>query len=250
MNRSVLCYSLSLVVAALLFTIHVSAAEEAKKAAVDPSGTWRWEHDEGGETVKDVLKLNYDGKKLTGTFQGRRGPIEIVDAKIEEDKLTFGFSVEYDERTLKIKFAGIVKADKVDGTVTISSSEGSQDFPWTAQRSLHAIDVVGTWKLAIELPDGNVLTPQLKLKLDDEKKELAGEYTSDNAELEVSEIKVKDDKLFFNIRGDFDGATLTATYKVQPRGDKLAGEVEYDFNGQTGELEVKGKREAEKKDEK
>ena len=60
-------------------------------------------------------------------------------------------------------------------------------------------------------------------------------------------IQVKNNKLFFKISGDFGGSTLTANYKVQPRGDKLGGEIEYDFNGQTGELEVTGKREAEKK---
>ncbi|QDT49327.1 hypothetical protein Pan258_33760 [Symmachiella dynata] len=226
-----------------------STAVAAEKTAVDPSGTWRWEHDEGGETVKNVLKLNSDGKKVTGTYQGRRGPYEITDGKVDNDKLSFGFNVEYEGQTIEISFVGKIKADTVDGTVSMKSDEGARDYPWTAERGLKTADTVGTWKLSIELPDGNVLTPQLKLSLADDKKELKGEYTSDAAELDVSDIKVKNGKLFFKISGDFGGGTLTANYKVQPRGDKLNGEVEYDFNGQTGELEVTGKRDAEKKEE-
>lgn len=244
MKRFACFCSMTFAVAGFLFA---GTAVAAEKTAVDPSGTWRWEHEEGGETVKDVLKLNFDGKKVSGTYQGRSGPYEITDAKIEKNELTFGFSVEIDGRKFTIGFAGKMKGDKVDGTVTIKTDEGEQDFPWVAERNLNTTDVVGAWKLAIELPDGNVLTPLLKLSLSDDKKELKGEYTSNDSELDVSEIKVKNNKLFFKISGDFDGNSLTANYKVQPRGDKLAGEIEYDLNGQTGELEVTGKREAEKK---
>jgi len=239
------CYcSVTFTIVGLLLA---SSAVAAEKTTVDPSGTWRWEHDEGGETIKDVLKLNFDGKKVSGTYQGRRGPYEITDGKVEKDALTFGFSVDYEGQTIEISFTGKIKADTVDGTVSMKSDEGARDYPWTAERVLKAADTVGTWKLAIELPDGNLLTPQLKLSLSDDKKELKGEYTSDSSEMEVSEIQVKNNKLFFKISGDFGGSTLTANYKVQPRGDKLGGEIEYDFNGQTGELEVTGKREAEKK---
>ena len=251
MNRFAYLCGVTFTVAGMLLAVNAVAEEKSpaseKKTAVDPSGTWRWEHEEGGETVKDVLKLNFDGKKVSGTYQGRRGPYEIVEGKIEQDQISFGFSVEFEGQTIEIKFAGKIKGDNVDGTVSMKSDEGARDYPWVADRGLESSDTVGTWKMAIELPDGNVLTPQLKLSLSDDKKELKGEYTSNDAELDVSEIQVKNNKLFFKISGDFGGSTLTANYKVQPRGDKLAGEIEYDFNGQTGELEVTGKRETEKK---
>ena len=43
--------------------------------------------------------------------------------------------------------------------------------------------------------------------------------------------------------GEFNNNSLTATFTVQPRGDKCTGKVAYDLNGETGELEVKGNRE-------
>jgi len=235
----------------LLTGVTFTAADEKdeKKDAVDPSGTWRWEHDEGGETIKDILKLNYDGKKLTGTYTGRRGPFDIKDGKVEKDEVSFGFDIEADGRKFVIKFSGRVKKDDVDGTVAFEVDDESREFPWSAKRSLKAEDVVGTWNLAIETPNGNTLMPNLTLSLDKEKKKLSGNYTSSNGdvELDVSDIQVKDNHLRYTVSGEFNGNTLTAKYDVEPRGDKLSGKIAFEFNGESGELEVEGKRKAKKK---
>ncbi len=227
------------------------AADEEKKKDTDPSGTWRWEYDSNGETVHSVLKLTYDNKKLTGTYKGQTGPHELKNAKREDDKVSFGFDIDYEGRTINIAFEGTVADDKVDGTVSMGVDGESREFPWQAKRTLKNEDVVGSWKLRIQTPDGNVLTPKIAFSLDKEKKALTGKYTTsnDDYDLDVSDVKVKDHQLHFTVAGDINGNSISAKYNVQPRGDKLAGKIEIDFNGQGGELETTGKREIKKKKE-
>jgi hypothetical protein len=54
--------------------------------------------------------------------------------------------------------------------------------------------------------------------------------------------------LIFTISGEFDGTKLSAKYNVQPRGNKLTGQIEFDFNGESGELDVSGMRDTKKVD--
>jgi len=196
-----------------------------------------------------VLKLNFDGTKVTGTYKGRRDPIEIKNGKIEGDKLSCDFSVEFDGRKIAVKFEGNIKNDDLYGMVVIESNDDSREFPWRAKRSVEATDVVGTWKMQIETSNGNTLTPKLTLSQEGENKELKGAYESTNGDvkLDVAKIQVKDNQLSFTISGEFDGNKLTAKYTVQPRGDKLSGKIDFNFNDQSGELKVKGKRETKKK---
>ena len=68
---------------------------QEKPVAVDPSGTWRWEYELNGESMKDSLKLNIDkDNKVVGIYQGRsEKTIEIKDGKMEGDSLSFYFSL-------------------------------------------------------------------------------------------------------------------------------------------------------------
>ena len=67
------------------------------------------------------------------------------------------------------------------------------------------------------------------------------------------QAKVKPHRTFrFNecccnpFNADFDGGTLVVDYKGRPYGDKLNGKLDYDMNGQTGELEFRAKRTSKK----
>jgi hypothetical protein len=242
----ILSSGLALLLVSMIVTVASPGwAADDNQAAVDPSGTWRWEHDEGGETIKDVLKLNIDDDgEVTGTYQGRIGPIDLDEAEVEGDALSCDFEIEFGENTIEVEFEGTIDGDSVTGTVAISGGDESQEFPWVASRSVEDSDVVGSWDIMIELEDGNTLTPTLEVKQDKDSTELVGSYSSLNgdAELNVEEVKVSDNKLTFTVSGEFNGNTLTADYEVAPRGNKFSGTVAYDFNGQTGELDVEGKR--------
>ncbi|MEZ6063426.1 MAG: hypothetical protein R3C19_24020 [Planctomycetaceae bacterium] len=223
--------------------------DAAKKEAVDPSGTWHWEHDENGVSVKDALTLNYDRKanQLTGRYKGNIGPIKIENGRIDGDKLEFRFDVDLEGTKIGLKFDGVIKGEEVNGTVSIDASGQTAEFPWTAARSLEPEDVAGTWSLKLETPDGNTLTPTVKFTVTGDS--IKGDYTGLNGQFQAAakDVTVKDGKLMFTVSGERDGNTLTAKYTVTPKGDSLSGKIAYDINGNAGELDVIGTRKTDEK---
>lgn len=215
--------------------------EKPATAKVDPSGVWRWTHEENGETVKDLLTLNFDGKQVSGKYKGRVEKA-IEQAKLDGNKLTFQFDVDYEGMKIVIKFDGTLKDDSVDGKVLIDANGQTQEFPWSAKRTLEEEDVVGTWKILIKTDSDRTLEPELILSKKDGK--LTGIYKSKdiNQEFDAKEIKVAHGKLSFQVNGEFQGTQFKVKYGGEPRGDKMAGEVEYDLGGNTGKLEFKASR--------
>ncbi len=204
----------------------------AASATADPTGVWRWEHEENGETIKDVMHLRLaKDNSVTGTYKGRIGPLPITDGKYEDGRLLLTLPVDLNGQKLLVRFDA--KLDEWEGQ--------SQEFPWKANRNLTLADVVGEWQIAIELDDGQVLEPKLTLKKAGDT--IEAKYDGIVQELPVKNLKVVNkDTLEFTIEGEFNGSNLTATYRGKPAGDEMSGKVEYDFGGQQGELDFKAKR--------
>ena len=155
MNISSLQYAVLMTVTALVGPAFGQGNSATKK--IDPSGVWRWTHDENGETVKDVLTLNFDGKQVSGKYKGRVEKT-IEQAKLDNDKLTFQFDVEYEGQKIAIKFDGTLKEDSLEGKVLAETGSGTQEFPWSAKRTLEEDDVLGLRACCLEQPqDGQNL---------------------------------------------------------------------------------------------
>ena len=93
----------------------------ADKSATDPSGTWRWEHEDPAtqKTVKDVLKIKFENGKVTGTYQGGSDVHKIEKTKVEGDTLSWEFNLDIGGNTLNIAFSGKISGDDIKGTVTL-----------------------------------------------------------------------------------------------------------------------------------
>ena len=213
-----------------------------KPATVDPSGTWRWEYELEGQTLKDSVTLNLGkGNMLVGTYRGRsEKPVEIKDGKISADTISFNFAFDYQGRELKVKFDGKVKGDDIDGSVAISTSEGSRDYPWAPQRSVHKEDVVGMWQMLIETGD-RTLEPTLEIKLEADK--LQGRYRSgDQIDIEATNLKIENNQLSFSIAAEVNGTKIKADYKGRPFGNKIKGSIAYELGDRSGDIEFTGTR--------
>jgi hypothetical protein len=91
----------------------------------------------------------------------------------------------------------------------------------------------------LEGPNGTI-EPQLTLTKDGEK--LGGKYVSPFGEREPKNVTLKDNKLSWEISGERDGAQFKVVYTGTPRGNKIDGNAEFDFDGNTGSMEFTGKR--------
>ncbi len=230
----------------LLTCVGTSGFAQEKKVAVDPSGTWRWDFDANGETIKNVLKLesNPEGK-VTGTLAARDMKMEVVDGKLKDGKLTFQINAET-PRAFKLLFDGKVDGDKVEGKVDASSDQGAIELPWTAKRSVEPSDVIGAWKLKVTLPDNQVLQPLLTVSLK-ENKLAATMLSEDGKSVEAKKLEIKDSQLCFEIDTQFEGNDLHVVYRGRAYGSKLKGKLEYTVDGNSGELEFAGTLQPEKK---
>jgi hypothetical protein len=221
-----------------------SAAESkpkpAKSAPVDPSGTWKWQYRFGDNTMDAKLKLNWDGKKLTGNYTAREATSDIQDAKLERDQLSFTTVREINGNEFEVQFKGQVKPEEIVGTVTVDFGQ-SRDFDWTAKRAVEMDDVLGVWNMQIDTPNGRV-EPKLTITKGDNGK-LKGTYESVFGKREAKNLALKDNQLTWEVSAnDDDEFDFKIAYKGTPRGDNIEGTNEYEFGDNTGTMKFTGKR--------
>jgi hypothetical protein len=221
-----------------------------KVKSVDPSGTWRWESDRNGDTVKHQLKLDVNKKEeVTGTYFGMMDGLKSKKGVIKGDKLVLEFDVERDNFAFQAKYEATIKGDKATGTLYFESDQGSGDIPWEAERSVELSDVVGTWELELETPEGEIHEPSLTIK--DKGKEFVATWDGKElGEFPVKDLKANAGKFSFTLTGDIDGNDFVAKCVTKPMGSKFNGVMELEIGGDAIELEFAGTRKTDKKKKK
>jgi hypothetical protein len=219
-----------------------AAATDKKEAApVDPTGTWKWEYEFNGNVVEFKLKLNWDGKKLTGKYTAFDNTTDIEEAKLEKDQLSFVDNREFNGNEFVAEFEGKVKPDDIEGTVTVDLGDEPREFDWTPKRAVEIDDVVGTWDLRVETANG-VVEPKLTITKDGDK--LSGKSISQVfGELEAENLQLKDNELSWEISGSNGGFDINVKYKGKPRGNTIEGTNTFSVGeGDSGTMKFTGKR--------
>ena len=214
----------------------------AAKTTTDPAGTWRREYDWSETRIEEVIRLNVkEGGKVVGTLSRNDRATEIKDGKVKGNELSFYTSDNYQGAEWVTRFKGTVTGDEINGTVVLEVGDQSWDFPWTPVRSVQMDDVVGLWQIRVESPDGNVLEPTMKISKDvSTYKSL---YTSTQGqELDVKDLRVENSVLKFTVTAEFDGYSMKVDYRGRPYGNKISGSLDYDFGGNTGQVEFTARR--------
>jgi small nuclear ribonucleoprotein (snRNP)-like protein len=102
--------------------------------------------------------------------------------------------------------------------------------------------LVGTWRLKISASDGE---HEAILVLSQDGDRLKGTYESDGEEHPAKDISLKEGELRFRVDSKRDDQALTLKYKGRLQGEALRGDVEYEYQGNTGSFDFEGKRAAE-----
>ncbi len=224
-------------------------AQEKKKNA-DVSGTWRYEYELEGQTRKDSLLLNTNKEGVvTGTYVGVSDkPVELKAGKVVGDEVTLDVEITYQSIPVKVKFKGKVKGDDIVGNVTAETPEGELPFEWVAKRSVEASDTVGEWQLEIDAGE-RVVEPKIVVALDG--KNLKGKYvdSASNVTVDLENVRVEKNNLKFTVNVKMDVGSIKADFSGRPYGSKISGTVEYNLNGESGQVEFKGDRKAAAKEE-
>lgn len=235
---------LQLLSLAALFSI--SSIASAQSGPSDPSGTWRWKYDLNGTTREDALSLFVEDGKVTGVFQGVSGkPINVKDAKLKDDQLSCTVEYTHEQQSVSLAFTGKIKKDDLEGTVTVSTDGGTEEYPWTPKRSVRIDDVLGQWNIVIDA-DGNKLEPSIVITKSGDK--LLGKYTvAEGTVVDATNLRIRENYLEFHMETTIQGRVIKADYSGRPYGNLIKGKIQYDLDGNEGEIEFSAKRQASKK---
>jgi hypothetical protein len=208
-------------------------------AAVDPSGTWKWDITFNDNTSELSVKLKWDGKDLTGKYTAFDNTTDITDGKLDKDQLSFDAHPEFNGNKFDIHFTGKVEGDDINGKVKLDLGQGPQEFDWHPKRTADAANVLGLWELHIETPNG-VIEPHITITKDE--KGLHGAYVSRFGEREAKNVEFKDGQLSWEISGERDGNQFKVVYHGKPQGDTIKGTNDFDFGDVKGTADFTGKR--------
>lgn len=118
-------------------------------------------------------------------------------------------------------------------------------MPWEAKRSIEMSDVVGTWDLEMETPEGEIHEPRLVIKKNGD------EYTAtwdgrELGEFPIKDMKTKDGKFMFTVTGEIEGNEFVGKCVTTPKGNKFKGNLELEVGGNTVEMPLAGKLKSDK----
>lgn len=117
------------VLIALFFTAAIASAG-------DPTGAWKWTAEgAGGRKMETTLSLKLDGDKLAGSIDNRLGKVDIRDAKLSGDQVSFTVERKIRRRKITVKYAGTLEGDTIKGTIeTTGRDKQPVTVPWNAER--------------------------------------------------------------------------------------------------------------------
>ena len=121
---------------ALLMAVSAGFATEGlAQEAADPTGTWEWTVDFGGNTMERVLTLALTDGELTGSVNGRNGSqTEISDASYQDGTVTFRVVRSFNGQEFAIDYTGTVSGDTLSGETRSTFDGQERTWDWVATR--------------------------------------------------------------------------------------------------------------------
>ena len=123
-----------LTVAALVVAVAglVGVARAEDKA--NPTGTWKWTVNFGGNEREMTLKLKQESDKLTGVLIRGDQETKIEDGKVKDGEVSFKVTRERDGNKFVIKYSGKVSGDTIKGKTEFERDGETQSRDWEAKR--------------------------------------------------------------------------------------------------------------------
>ena len=119
-------------VAVFVGVLAVARADEK----ANPTGTWKWTIEFGGQSREGSCKLKLEDGKLTGAVMGRNGQeTPIQDGKYKNGEVSFKVVRERDGQKFTVKYHGKVSGDSLKGQIEFEREGNSQSMDWEAKRA-------------------------------------------------------------------------------------------------------------------
>lgn len=219
-------------------TSHLANAQEAKSYA---NGSWKWTSELNDQEINSQLTLEVDGNKASGVYKDQNVELPIEKGTVKGDVLRWEISPEVGGYSLHAVFEGKVGKDSIDGKVVLEvDGQEYGTYDWNAERHVGTKEVVGTWNFEFTGDDGTEYTPNLVVVEEDGK--LSATMESDEGSQQVEKIEVKNNTLHFEYATKYGEYDLDIDCECEPIGNHLTGILNYQVQGQAGEIKVVAKR--------
>jgi len=132
---------------AAVLVLGVAGLTGADDKKADPTGTWKWTTEFGGQKREQTLKLKVEGDKVTGTLSGGRGggkgakgkdtpaaATKIEDGTFKDGEIKFTVTRERGGMKTVSKYTGKLTGDTIKGTVETNRDGEAQKRDWEAKR--------------------------------------------------------------------------------------------------------------------
>jgi hypothetical protein len=124
-----------LVGALLVVAIGMTGRANADDKA-NPSGTWKWSFEAGGQKREATLKLKFEDGKLTGAMVGRNNnETAIEDGTFKDGEVSFTVTRERNGQKFTSKYKGKLSGDTIKGKTEFERDGKAQSRDWEAKRS-------------------------------------------------------------------------------------------------------------------
>jgi hypothetical protein len=101
----------------------------------NPTGTWKYTAEVGGQSIDVTIKLKLEGDKLTGSVTARDNEIKIEDGKYQDGEVSFKVNREMNGNKFTIKYKGKITGDTFKGQREIDRDGQTNTRDFEAKRS-------------------------------------------------------------------------------------------------------------------
>jgi hypothetical protein len=101
----------------------------------NPTGTWKYTADVGGQSIEVTIKLKLEGDKLTGTVSVLDMETKIEDGKYQDGEVSFKVNREMDGNKFTLKYKGKIKGDTFKGKRDLERDGQTNTREFEAKRS-------------------------------------------------------------------------------------------------------------------
>jgi hypothetical protein len=125
-----------LLATALVVTLAGSVGLARADDKPNPTGTWKWTVNFGGQEREMTLKLKLEGDKLTGAMVGRNNQeTAIEEGQFKDGEVSFKVTRERQGNKFTTKYSGKVSGDSIKGKTEFERDGQAQSRDWEAKRA-------------------------------------------------------------------------------------------------------------------
>ena len=125
-----------------ILALGFASQTQAQDKKADPTGTYTWTMPgrNGGPDRKITLKLKLEGDKLTGKIAtpargGEVREIDIKDAQVKGDEVSFKVVREVNGNEIVTKYNGKLSGDSIKGKIESERDGQTQSRDWEAKKA-------------------------------------------------------------------------------------------------------------------